>query len=59
MFPDGLPVSTPNWPAFAPVYVSVLGLGLTDRSQQIRCSVFSADAVDVELVSQHSPSSST
>ena len=56
---NGLPVSAPNWPSFAPVCVSELGLGLTDRSEPIRSSASSADAADVELVSQHSPSSST
>ena len=53
IFPNGLPVSAPNRPSFAPICVSVLGLGLTDRSQPIRSSACSADAADVELVSQH------
>ena len=34
-------------------------LGLTDRSLPTRSSASSADSADVELVSQHSPSSST
>ena len=45
--------SAPSRPSFVPVCVSVLGLGLTDRSQPIRSSACSADAADVELVSQH------
>ena len=49
---NGLPVSTPNRLSFAPVCVLVLGLGLTNRSQPIRSSACSANAADVELVSQ-------
>ena len=44
---NGLPVSAPNRPSFAPVHV----LGLTDRSEPIRSSASSADPADVELVS--------
>ena len=40
-----------------PIRYSVLGL--TDRSLPTRYSASSADSADVELVSQHSPSSST
>ena len=43
---NGLPVSAPNQPSFAPVHV----LGLIDRSQPIRTSASSADLADVELV---------
>ena len=32
IFPNGLPVSAPNRPSFAPVYVPVHVLGLTNRS---------------------------
>ena len=53
IFPNGLSVSTPNRPSFAPVCVSVLGLGLTYRSQPIRSSASSAKPADVDLVSQH------
>ena len=59
IFPNGLPVSAPNRPSFAPVCVSRLNLGLTDWSQSIWSSASSADSADVELVSQHSSSSST
>ena len=55
IFPNGLPISAQNRPSFVPVYVSVLGLGLTDRSQPMRSSACSADAADVELVSQQEP----
>ena len=50
---NGLLVSAPNQPSYAPVCVSVHVLGLTDRSQPIWSSACSADAADVELVSQH------
>ena len=53
IFSNGLPVSALNRPSFVLVCVSVLGLGLTDRSQPIRSSASSADAADVELVCQH------
>ena len=46
-------------PTYAPVCVSVYAFGLTNRSQPIQSSSSSADPADVELVSQHSPSSST
>ena len=49
---NGLPVSRPNRPSFAPVCIPVHVLGLTDRSQPIRSSTSSANAADVELVSQ-------
>ena len=39
-------------PSYAPVFVPVYALGLTDRSQPIRSSACSADPADVELVSQ-------
>ena len=52
IFPNGLPIFAPNQPSFVPVGVSVLGLGLTNRSQPIRSLACSADATDVELVSQ-------
>ena len=50
---DGLPVSAPIQPSYAPVYISVYVPGLTDRSQPILSSACSADPADVELVSQH------
>ena len=49
---NGLPVSAPNRPSFAPVCVPIHILGLTDRSQVIRSSACSTDPADVELVSQ-------
>ena len=45
--------------SYALVCVPVYVPGLTDRSQPIRSSACSADPADVELVSQHSPSTST
>ena len=52
---DGLPVSSPIRPSYAPICVPVYAPGLTDRSELIRSSACSADPADVELVSQHFP----
>ena len=54
---NGLPVSVPNRPSYAPVCVPVCVPGVTDRSQPIRSSACSADPTDVELVSQQDANS--
>ena len=52
IFPTASRFTHRSGPSYAPVSVPVSALGLTDRSQPIRSSASSADAADVELVSQ-------
>ena len=49
---DGLPISAPIRPSYAPVCVPVYAPGLPDRSQPIHSSACSANLDDVKLVSQ-------